>query len=94
VWRLTTGWDDKLDLEIVKKWKKWTAQVMDLKFIKIPRWIGFLSNAQNSLHTFVDASTEAYAAAVYLRCENQEGTTVRLVTAKARETPLKSETIS
>ena len=94
VWRLKTGWDDELDKEIVKKWEKWTAEVMDLKIIKIPRWIGFLSTAHNSLHTFVDASTEAYAAAVYLRCENQDETTVRLVTAKARVTPLKSETIS
>ena len=94
IWRLKIGWDDKLDQDIVDHWEKWTSQVMELTEIRIPRWVGFLSNAKTTLHTFSDASTDVYAAVVYLRTDTEKEVNVRLVTAKARVTPLKAETIS
>ena len=69
IWRLKVGWDDELDADTVLQWEKWTAQIMDLREIRIPRWVGYLSNAKLTLHTFVDSSMDAYAAAVYLRCD-------------------------
>ena len=47
-----------------------------------------------SLHTFVDASQEAYGAAVYIRVDFCDGNlSVQLVTAKIKVAPLKSISI-
>ncbi|KAI5636255.1 pao retrotransposon peptidase domain-containing protein [Phthorimaea operculella] len=46
------------------------------------------------LHVFCDASSEAFAAAVYWRLEEEDGTVrVILVAAKARVAPLRAQTI-
>nr|XP_043067308.1 uncharacterized protein LOC122321443 [Drosophila bipectinata] len=46
------------------------------------------------LHAFSDASTKAYAAAVYCRCRNKDGTySVSLMAAKTRVAPLKQQSL-
>lgn len=47
-----------------------------------------------SLHTFTDASAEAYGAVVYSRCEYESGeVAVRVVASKSRVAPLKATSI-
>ena len=47
-----------------------------------------------SLHTFTDASAEAYGAVVYTRCEYGNGeVALRMVASKSRVAPLKATSI-
>ena len=48
-----------------------------------------LKECELSLHVFVDAGSEAYAACVYLRAIHKESVFVRLIAAKGRVAPLK-----
>ncbi|XP_055615114.1 uncharacterized protein LOC129761420 [Toxorhynchites rutilus septentrionalis] len=55
----------------------------------------FLPRAKVQLHTFTDASEDAYGACVYARCENPKGNVrVQLLAAKSRVAPLKRLSIA
>ena len=51
------------------------------------KWVGW------SLHTFVDASRDVYAAVVFLRVKNEGGVSIQLLQAKSRIAPVKRPTI-
>uniref|UniRef100_A0A914UGX5 Integrase catalytic domain-containing protein n=1 Tax=Plectus sambesii TaxID=2011161 RepID=A0A914UGX5_9BILA len=93
LWQKTYNWDQQLSPEDNKSWKK-VAQALSDKKLELPRKI--YENKEESsltLHTFVDASAIAYAAAVYLRQETRLGVTVTLLYAKSRLCPIKRITI-
>jgi hypothetical protein len=61
----------------------------------IPRhYFGGKKVMEVSLHTFSDASTEAYAAVSYIRSVDTTGVQLTMVGAKARVAPLKVISIS
>jgi len=69
-WLAKTGWDEKLPAEPVARFKKWHAELSCLQHVSISRDITGGCGHQDSqieLHTFCDASQDAYAAVVYLR---------------------------
>lgn len=89
-WRYKTDWDDPLPDELEEKWKKWITSLSTIKQLRIPRCYDYGQSTSRQLHTFVDASEEAYAAAVYWRTEREDGSVhVSLAAAKSRVTPLK-----
>ncbi|GFV45767.1 integrase catalytic domain-containing protein [Trichonephila clavipes] len=59
--------------------------------LKIPRKILDSSgdSSEVQIHTFSDASQEAYGAAAFLRVKHKDGVSVDLVTSKSRVAPLK-----
>ncbi|VDM93290.1 unnamed protein product [Onchocerca ochengi] len=88
LWRQEISWDQLLNMVDTKKWKKlmthWSTDVIEL-----PRQ-GINLDYHTEIHIFVDASTVAYAAAVYARTVfSKDVTTTQLIFAKSRIAPIK-----
>lgn len=95
VWRRGTDWDAKMDEDLAKQWTAWMKHMQELRNINVPRcYLQYSEASSLQLHVFVDASTTAYAAALYWRAETSDGNIhVSLITAKARVAPLKLTTV-
>ncbi|XP_057660737.1 uncharacterized protein LOC130896573 [Diorhabda carinulata] len=96
IWKLKCNWDDKItDKEINRKWQEFLSTICQIKDLRIPRLI--FNNKEISkieLHSFSDASTEAYGACVYIRTIYTDKTvSCVLISAKSRVAPLKTITI-
>ncbi|XP_059061142.1 uncharacterized protein LOC131854040 [Achroia grisella] len=93
-WRYKTGWDESLPEELQPAWSTWLTSLRTVHKIRIPRCYDVTPVVTHHLHTFVDASEEAYAAAVYWLSQRADGTThVTLAAAKSRVAPLKPVSI-
>ncbi|XP_054259333.1 uncharacterized protein LOC128984074 [Macrosteles quadrilineatus] len=95
IWRTNITWDEVLSIELSKKWQDWLQEVKCLQSFTIPRcYFNVKTIEEVELHTFVDASEEAYAAVSYLRLGCARGTyKTMLVMARANVAPLKQTTI-
>jgi len=97
IWRLGSGWDDKLPQKFLDRWRKFKQGMGELEDIKIPRYQLFPEVTQNRryyLFGFCDASEKAYAACVYLGVyDNDMRGKVTLITAKTRVAPVQIQTI-
>lgn len=91
VWRRGTGWDSKIDADLSEQWTAWLTHMKNLRDVTVPRtYINYSEATSLQLHVFVDASTTAYAAALYWRAETEDGrVSLALIVAKARVAPLK-----
>jgi hypothetical protein len=108
LWRENLGWDDVIPENYLVEWNKWLENLFKMaNHFRIPRWIGLKKNRLFTLHVFADASTQAFAACVFIRVFESKkfsdsrredsltnGPLVSLVTAKARVTPTKTESVS
>ena len=93
LWQRGLQWQDRLDDDIADQWRSWKSDLSQLSCITIPRY--FMGNIESSssteLHRFGDASTKAYAAAVYIRCVDEAGhISTHLVMSKSRVVPTKT----
>jgi len=96
-WLAKCGWDEELPEEAVTKFKKWHAEISCLQHVSVNRDMsggcGY-QDRQSELHTFCDASQDAYAAVVYLRTVNHNSqVSIQLLMARSRLGPLKRPTI-
>ena len=102
LWQEKLCWTDLIPASYEAQWCVWLDELLnDAQKLEIPRSFYFGKGKTYSLHVFVDASTEAYAAAVYVRVKDSRGekgvkTKIEsyLVTSKARVTPTKAESVS
>jgi hypothetical protein len=101
LWQEKLGWTDLIPESYQSKWCEWLNELInDAHKINIPRSFDFAKGKNYTLHVFVDASTEAYAAAVFVRVEDSRGAKgskfveSHLMTAKSRVTPAKAESVS
>ena len=92
MWISGLGWDEEVSKELSVKMTSWfselpsLSQIRSLQLQKIVRSV--------SLHTFVDASQDAYGAVVYLRILYQdESVSVHFVTSKTKVAPLQTVSI-
>lgn len=83
-------WDKPLPAELNDEFYKWQTGLTDLKNVKVPRWLSHnVTNKEEMLIGFADASTKAYGCVVYLRTTNEEGrVTMTIIGAKSKVTPL------
>ena len=95
MWRLKLGWDDEVPTSVRLKHEVWREELPLLQTIKMPRCYQAVEPAISiELHGFCDASEEALAAVVYIRCTySNHPTTSRLVLSKTRVAPLKTQSI-
>ena len=96
MWASGFGWDDQVDDAIFRKATKWLKELNDLHNIRIPRCLrNSCVIVSTTLHTMVDASQEAYGAAIYMHHFYITGdTSQRLVASKSRVAPLKAVSIT
>ena len=90
---LGLDWDDELPEEESRNWKKWTEELYQLEFLRVPRCVSQLPATRVELHVFSDASTCGYGACAYLLFSTAEGSVTSLVLGKSRVTPSKEVTI-
>nr|XP_049703884.1 uncharacterized protein LOC126056149 [Helicoverpa armigera] len=89
IWRSGVSWDQQIENREDVAWRKYLQDVKVLQDLQIPRCLA-PHCTEGELHTFTDASEQAYAAAVYWRTSTADGRNhTRLVAAKVRVTPLK-----
>ena len=90
-------WSDEVTGDDQIWWESWFEALSNLNSFTIPRCI-FPSEVyitRTELHTFVDASEEAYAAVVYVRHQQKDGhITTRLVMAKSKLAPKKTISVA
>ena len=91
LWTMGLGWDEPITHEISIRAKEWFLELEDLKEIKVPRSLRDRKvEKSSSVHTFVDASNDAYGAVSYLRCEYDQGCYgVSIIASKTKVAALK-----
>lgn len=92
IWRCGIDWDQPLNDDLFCKWKNWLKFLPIITAVSIPRCYSMAIQKENyvaELHTFVDASEDAYAAVSYFRIEYNGNVETRLVAAKAKVAPLR-----
>lgn len=95
LWLTGIDWDDEVPPQLMSEWLNFRDNLSQITKFNIPRWVHVKkSNQIIELQGFSDASSEAYAAVVYLRTISENGTVnVSLVTAKTKVAPIKQVSI-
>ncbi|CAF4927804.1 unnamed protein product [Pieris macdunnoughi] len=94
LWLAGIDWDEALPDDLLAQWLTYRSELNDVSKVIIPRWIGSKIDSFKELHGFCDASSVAYAAAVYLRCITEDGKIeTHLVAAKTKVAPVKQVSI-
>ncbi|OXA43068.1 Pro-Pol polyprotein [Folsomia candida] len=92
-WETKMKWDEELSVNLKKEFLAWWNQASDLEQIHIPRYAIRSTHDNLQLHTFCDASQNAYAAAVFIRVETEDEVFIQLLHAKSRVAPINKVTI-
>ena len=90
------GRDTELEEEDKTWWKRWVEKLELLNKVKVPRCIAPGENVKEvQLHTFSDASEEAFAAVIYLRTKDINGEiTTELIMAKTKLAAMKTVSVA
>ncbi|XP_044766589.1 uncharacterized protein LOC123322673 [Coccinella septempunctata] len=90
LWSRNISWDTAVEDDIAISFKEWVQGIPNLLQIELPRWtnIGETNPEDVSLHTFVDASKDAYATAIFCRIQKVDKVLVYLMAAKSRVAPI------
>ena len=90
------SWDDDLSGELLEEWNRLLAALREATPLSLPRSYHNHVTASPSSYTlcgFCDASTQAYAAVIYLVIESDVNTEVKFLVSKTRVAPLQPQTI-
>lgn len=97
IWKSSTAnnWDTPLPNHLIAKWAQVYEQLCLPIPIQVTRWLGLMDESdQVEIHGFCDASTKAYAAAVYIKISRPNGQIItNLVAAKTKLAPIKTVSI-
>ncbi|XP_055604694.1 uncharacterized protein LOC129752929 [Uranotaenia lowii] len=97
LWRTGCDWDECIDDDNFAKWQRFTSLLPEVEAARIQRC--YLQGGPPSsyetleLHTFVDASEQAFGAASYFRIAVGEGYKCSLIMSKTKVCPLKQLSI-
>ena len=87
-------WDDLLPESLQADWDSYQHGMSKINEVQIPRVLCLVGTQQFELHGFSDASESAYSAVLYFRSFGEDGSVkTRLVCAKTKVAPLKSQSI-
>nr|XP_024215960.1 uncharacterized protein LOC106692822 [Halyomorpha halys] len=94
IWKARLDWDDELPSDLGDAWIKLMQDWQCLSSISVPRYISH-KEAKHQLVGFCDASSQGYAATLYLRSESHYGDVkVALIKSKSKVAPLKFVSIA
>ncbi|XP_035229954.1 uncharacterized protein LOC118201900 [Stegodyphus dumicola] len=94
IWLLKIGWDTNIPEDLGKEFYSWIDDLSLLSSVRIQSALDINENESLSLHTFCDASKQAYGCMIYLRKETIENVSVYFLLAKSRVSPLRKMTIN
>ena len=79
-------WDEPLSGELLSKWKSLLSSFQStvVTILRYYSWSSVKDSDKHSIFGFCDASSQAYAAVVYVRVESIVGNSVEFVAAKTR----------
>lgn len=95
-WIAKVKWDEEVDVEIQREFKRWLYSLSRLNELRFPRWVFYspiTNKKKTTFHFFCDPSKKAYAAVIFTRVEYFSQVNVSFVTAKARVAPVTSMTM-
>ncbi|XP_023159054.1 uncharacterized protein LOC101454434 [Ceratitis capitata] len=94
IWRSNVDWDELVPPKVAADWLTYRRELQLLSKLKMSRWLGMCSSADEEFHVFTDASEAAYAAAIYCRTKtDKDEVKVVLIAAKTRVAPLKTTSL-
>lgn len=94
LWLLALGWDDVITPDLHRKWKEFCQRLPALSRFRMERHAFIPSYHVAEIHTFADASKDAYGACIYIRSEDSNGDVrVHLLASKSKVAPLKPVSI-
>ena len=98
-WILGLDWNDEVPREIQVPWEKWCSELENLASIQFPRVLiptrSETKIKEMQLHTFSDASGDAYCSITYIRIEYEDGFIyVNFINAKTRLAPVQKPSIA
>ncbi|XP_058813142.1 uncharacterized protein LOC131677376 [Topomyia yanbarensis] len=89
LWLQPCGWDEEVSDNIRTKWENYCAELPSLSSYRVNRY-AFLPNSTVQLHTFADASQQAYGACIYARSTDSKSRIhIQLLASKSKVAPLK-----
>ena len=93
LWLQKLDWDESIPMRLDSTWEEFKKTLLEVGTVSIPRFVCTSPNSICQVHGFADASIRAYGCSLYIRCQNNDGVSVRLLTAKSKVAPLKTKTL-
>jgi hypothetical protein len=95
LWLSHTGLDEPISRPMLRCWREFVDALETLLVLRIPRWTSLSTDISGvELHVFCDASTRAYAAALYVRFPvSNDCFKTTLLTSKSKVSPLQTVTV-
>ncbi|GFV57120.1 integrase catalytic domain-containing protein [Trichonephila clavipes] len=86
-------WDSPIPQQLTEDWLKFQKAFNAINYLTVPRWVILTADNTVELHGFADASSLAYAAAIYCRQKHNSKIKVQLLVSKTKVAPVKQVSI-
>ncbi|GFW18136.1 uncharacterized protein TNCV_4006761 [Trichonephila clavipes] len=93
LWLTKTDWDSPIPQQLTEDWLKFQKAFNAINYLTVPRWVILTADNTVELHGFADASSLAYAAAIYCRQKQNGKIKVQLLVSKTKVAPVKQVSI-
>ncbi|GFU11358.1 integrase catalytic domain-containing protein [Trichonephila clavipes] len=93
LWLTETDWDSPIPQQLTEDWLKFQKAFNEINYLTVPRWVIFTADNIVELHGFADASSLAYAAAIYCRQKHNGKIKVQLLVSKTKVASVKHVSI-
>ncbi|GFV75443.1 integrase catalytic domain-containing protein [Trichonephila clavipes] len=93
LWLTKTDWDSPIPQQLTKDWLKFQKAFNAINYPTVPRWVILTADNTVELHGFSDASSLAYAAAIYCRQIHNGEIKVQLLVSKTKVASVKQVSI-
>ncbi|GFW22033.1 uncharacterized protein TNCV_4823151 [Trichonephila clavipes] len=92
-WLTKTDWDSPIPQQLTEDWLRFQKAFNAINYLTVPRWVILTADNIVELHGFADASSLAYAAAIYCRQKHNGKIKVQLLVSKTKVAPVKQVSI-
>ena len=95
MWTRGLDWDEGIDEDLTEQVQQWFSEVDDLKKVQVQRCLQPRTGpAETTIHTFVDASKDAFGVVFYVRNARQDGVVETwFIASKTKVAPLATMSI-